>query len=98
MKKRNANEEKLSNVVNSFINQYGLKKRFQEQEILQEFAKIMGPFLMKKVTTAYVKNQKLFLKLSSASFKQELVMQKTKLLDQLNNAIGEDYLKELVVN
>ena len=30
MKKRNANEEKLSNVVDSFINQYGLKKRFQE--------------------------------------------------------------------
>ena len=98
MKKRNANEEKLSNVVDSFINQYGLKKRFQEYEILQEFTKIMGPFLMKKVTKAYVKNQKLFLKLSSASFKQELVMQKTKLLDQLNKAIGQDYLKDLVVN
>ena len=27
MKKRNANEEKLSNVVDSFINQFGLKKR-----------------------------------------------------------------------
>ena len=98
MKKRNANEEKLSNVVDSFINQYGLKKRFQEYEILQELTKIMGPFLMKKVTKAYVKNQKLFLKLSSASFKQELVMQKTKLLEQLNKAIGEDYLKDLVVN
>ena len=98
MKKRNANEEKLSNVVDSFINQYGLKKRFQEHEILQEFTKTMGPFLMKKVTNAYVKNQKLFLKLSSASFKQELVMQKTKLLDQLNKAIGENYLKDLVVN
>ena len=68
MKKRNANEEKLSNVVDSFINQFGLKKRFQEHEILQEFTKIMGPFLMKKVTNAYVKNQKLFLKLSSALF------------------------------
>ena len=98
MKKRNANEEKLSNVVDSFINQFGLKKRFQEHEILHEFTKIMGPFLMKKVINAYVKNQKLFLKLSSASFKQELVMQKTKLLDQLNKAIGENYLKDLVVN
>ena len=62
MKKRNANEEKLSNVVDSFINQFGLKKRFQEHEILQEFTKIMGPFLMKKVTNDYVTNQKLFLK------------------------------------
>ena len=46
MKKRNANEEKLSNVVDSFIIQFGLKKRFQEHEILQEFTKIMGPFLI----------------------------------------------------
>ena len=53
---------------------------------------------MKKVNNAYVKNQKLFLKLSSASFKQELVMQKTKLLDQLNKVIGEDYLKDVIVN
>ena len=52
---------------------------------------------MKKVTNSYVKNKKLFLKLSSASFKQELVMQKTKLLEQLNKAIGEDYLKDLVI-
>ena len=50
----------MSNVVDSFINQYGLKKRFQEHEILQEFTKIMGPFLMKKVTNSYVKNQKTF--------------------------------------
>ena len=63
MKKRNANEEKLSNVVDSFINQFGLKKRFQEHEMLQEFTKIMGPFLMKKVTRAYVKDHKLVMKI-----------------------------------
>ena len=54
------------------------------------------PYLMKKVTNSYVKNHKLFLKLSSSSFKQELLMQKTKLLEQLNAEIGENYLKDLV--
>ena len=97
MKKRNANEEKLSNVVDSFINQYGLKKRFQEHEILQEFTKIMGPFLMKKVTNAYVKNQKLFLKLSSAPFREEIRMQKTKLMNQLNAELGSNYVIDVVL-
>ena len=97
MKKRNANEEKLSNVVDSFINQFGLKKRFQEHEILQEFTKIMGPFLMKKVTNAYVKNQKLFLKLSSAPFKEEIRMQKTKLMNQLNAELGSNYVIDVVL-
>ena len=49
MKKRTANEEKLQNVVNDFIDQTGLRKKFQEQEILLSFKEIMGPFLMKKV-------------------------------------------------
>ena len=96
MKKRNANEEKLSNVVNDFIDKFGLKKGFQEHEIIQAFSGIMGPYLMKKVTNSYVKNHKLFLKLSSSSFKQELIMKKTKLLEQLNAEIGENYLKDLV--
>ena len=97
MKKRTANEEKLQNVVNDFIDQTGLRKKFQEQEILLSFKEIMGPFLMKKVKKSYVKNQKLFLQLSSAAFKQELVLQKTVLLWQLNSKIGSNYLTDLVL-
>lgn len=97
MKKRTANEEKLSNVVNDFIDHTGLRQKFQEQEILQNFKEIMGPFLMKKVQKSYVRNQKLYLKLSSAAFKQELIMQKTNLLLQLNTKIGYEYLIDLVL-
>lgn len=97
MKKRTANEEKLQNVVNDFIDQNGLRKKFQEQEILLSFKEIMGPFLMKKVKKSYVKNQKLYLQLSSAVFKQELILQKTVLLGQLNSKIGSIYLKDLVL-
>ena len=32
MKKRTANEERLSNVLNNFIDQSGLRKKFQEQK------------------------------------------------------------------
>ena len=97
MKKTTTNEEKLSNVVNDFIDQTGLRQKFQEQEILQNFKAIMGPFLMKKVQKSYVRNQKLYLKLSSAAFKQELIMQKTNLLLQLNTKIGYEYLIDLVL-
>lgn len=96
MKKRTANEEKLSNVLNNFIDQSGLRKKFQEQEILNNFKNIMGPFLMKKVKKFYVKNQKLYLQLSSAAFKQELVMQKTNLLKQLNSNLSKNHLTDLV--
>ena len=97
MKKRTAKEEKLSDVVNDFIDQSGLRKKYREQEILLNFKEIMGPFLMKKVQKSYVRNQKLYLKLSSAAFKQELHMQKTNLLLQLNTKIDHKYLIDLIL-
>ena len=56
----------------------------------------MGRF-DEKVKKSYVKNQKLYLQLSSAAFKQELVMQKTNLLEQLNSSLSKNYLKDLVL-
>ena len=97
MKKRTANEEKLSNVVNNFIDQSGLRHKFQEQEILHNFKKIMGPFLMKKVKSVYVNQHKLFLQLTSAPFKEEIKMQKTVLVQQINKKLNNDFLKDVVV-
>ena len=97
MKKRNSEEEKLSDVVDKFINNFGLKKRFIEQEIILIFNKQMGPFLMKKVKNVYVRDGKLFLKLSSAPFKEEIRMQKTKLIKQLNNELGSNYVIDVVL-
>ena len=39
----------------------------------------MGPFLMKKVKKIFVKENKLYLKLDSAPFKQEISIQKQNL-------------------
>ena len=97
MKKRNSKEEKLSDVVDKFITNFGLKKRFIEQEVVLVFNKQMGPFLMKKVKNVYVKDGKLFLKLTSAPFKEEIRMQKTKLISQLNSALDVDYIKDVVL-
>ena len=97
MKKRNSEEEKLSDVVDKFINNFGLKKRFLEHEVISVFNKQMGPFLMKKVSNVYVREGKLFLKLSSAPFKEEIRMQKTKLIGQLNTALKTNYLIDIVL-
>ena len=97
IKKRNSSEEKIDKVVDKFISQFGYTKRFKEHEVIEVFSEIMGPFLMKKVKSVYVNNQKLFLQLTSAPFKEEIKMQKTKLISQINNALGSNYLNDVVL-
>ncbi len=97
MAKRDSNGEKLDNVVKKLIKSYGFTSKFKEYEIIEAFSLIMGPVIMKKVTNAYVYRQKLFLELTSAPLRQELSMEKSKLIALINNEIGQDYLKDLVV-
>ena len=84
-------------MLDKFIAQYGYEKRFKEYEIIEVFSEIMGPFLMKKVKSVNVSQQKLFLQLSSAPFKEEIKMQKTTLVQQINNKLNTDFLKDVIV-
>ena len=80
MKKRSSKEEKLGDVLQKFIHSSNLYRPFLNHQIQIQFEEIMGPFLMKKVKKIFVKENKLYLKLDSAPFKQEISIQKTKLI------------------
>ena len=93
MAKRDSNNEKMNEVFKKLIRSYGMTSRFNEFEVVQAFSKIMGPVIMKEVSNAYVYQHKLFLEISSAPLKQELSMEKTKLVSMINKELGQDYLK-----
>ena len=93
--KRQKNEEKLDDVVKRLIKSYGYSSKFNEYEVVEALSEIMGPVIMKKVSNAYVFNKKLVLKLSSAPLRQELSMEKTKLIAMINQELGNDFLEDI---
>ena len=96
MAKRNNNEESLETVVKKLIKSYGYTSKFNEYEVIEAFNKIMGPVIMKKVSNAYVHKHRLILELTSAPLRQELSMQKSKLIDMINEELGQEILTDLV--
>ena len=94
--KRDKNEEKLDDVVKRLIKSYGYSSKFNEYEVVEAFNKIMGPVIMKKVSNAYVFDKKLVLKLTSAPLRQELSMEKSKLISMINDELGSDFLKDIL--
>lgn len=94
--KRDKNEEKLDDVVKRLIKSYGYTSKFNEYEVVEAFNKIMGPVIMKKVNSAYVFDKKLVLKLNSAPLRQELSMEKSKLISMINEELGSDFLMDIL--
>ena len=57
----------------------------------------MGPVIVKKVNDAYVNNSKLILILNSAPLRNEISMQKSKLISLINQELGNDFLEDIVL-
>ena len=95
--KKNKNGEKLDDVVKRLIKSYGYSKKFNEYEVIEAFGKIMGPVIVKKVNDAYVYNSKLILILNSAPLRNEISMQKSKLISLINQELGNDFLDDIVL-
>ena len=95
--KRDRNEEKLDDVVKRLIKSYGYSSKFNEYEVVEAFNKIMGPVIMKKVSNAYVFDKKLVLKLTSAPLRHELSMENSKRISMINDELGSDFLKDILI-
>lgn len=56
----------------------------------------MGKAVALKTQEIYISNGKLFVRLSSAPLKHELVMAKTRVMELINDEVGETVIKEVI--
>jgi predicted nucleic acid-binding Zn ribbon protein len=93
---RNTKAIPLKEAFDSFLKVYNLKSKFSETYLVAYWEKIMGVSIAKRTEKIYIRKGVLFLRISSASLRQELVLAKTKLIKMLNEEMGEEIIKEIV--
>jgi hypothetical protein len=93
---RNTKTIPLKDAFESFLKVYNLKSKFNESYLVTYWEKIMGASIAQRTEKIYIKNGILYLRISSAPLRQELVLAKTKLISLLNAEIGEEIIKEVV--
>lgn len=94
--KRHSNAQGIKEVVEELLNAYKLRGKYNETYIVSSWEKIMGKQIAMRTEKIYVKDKKLFLKLSSAPLKNEFAMAKTKLIDLLNKEAGQPIINDIV--
>ncbi|NVO83611.1 DUF721 domain-containing protein [Hymenobacter terrestris] len=93
---RKADIVSLKDSITSMLRAYRLQGKLNEVTVVASWEKVMGKAVALKTQQLYVSNNKLFVRLSSAPLKHELIMAKTKVLANLNAEVGEDIIKEVV--
>ncbi len=94
---RKADEQPLKEVLREMIDSYRLRGKLNQSRIRSTWEEMMGPVIAKYTTEIRVRNQKLFLTITSAPLKQELSYGKEKIVKILNEHLGEEFIKEVII-
>ena len=93
--KRN-NTEQIGSVLRKFLRHEGLEAPLNEFRLVESWKDMVGPVIFRYTTNLYIKNQTLFVHLSSSVLRQELQMQRERLMRNLNTQVGAQVITNII--
>lgn len=93
--KRN-NTEQIGEVLRQFLRQQGLETPLNEYRLVDAWKDVVGPVIARYTTNLFIKNQVLYVSLSSSVIRQELMMGREMLIRNLNAQVGSQVIVNIV--
>ncbi|EAR01006.1 DUF721 domain-containing protein [Maribacter sp. HTCC2170] len=97
MAKRKNDNLPLSEALNDFIQKNKLQQGIDKVNTREAWVKLMGNGVNNYTTAIELRNETLYISLSSSVLREELSHGKSKILDMLNEELGKDLVKKIVL-
>lgn len=97
IKSRFASEQSIGEVLQKFKQLKKLSSGFEEIRLKETWESVMGPAIAQYTQSIYLKRGKLIVKLSSSTLREELSYGKSKIKTNLNEALDQSLIKEVVL-
>ena len=97
MAKRHNSHLNMGEALNEFIQKNKLQKGIDKVDAREAWASLMGNGVNNYTTNVELKNDTLFVSLSSAVLRQELSMGTSKIIVMLNEELGKDLIKKIIL-
>lgn len=90
-------ELSMQDAIKLFLKQSNLKSGVQALQIEDVWEKIMGKTIAKYTDKIQITNKTLFISSTVAQLKHELLYQKEKIIERVNEALGEKVINDVVI-
>lgn len=87
----------MQDALQQFLNKSRLKSGIQALRIEEVWEKIMGKTIAKYTDKIQIINHVLYIQTQVAPLKNELLYQKAKIIERVNEELGEAAIKEVVI-
>lgn len=94
---RKSNSEPLKDILKQYLRAIGAERKMKEIKIKRNWEDIVGRAFASYTEDIYFKNEIFYIRMSSATAKNELMMIRSELVDRLNKEAGEILIKDIVI-
>lgn len=86
----------IGEIIAQFISEKNIGQKLDETQIMRLWPKIAGETVNAYTQSMYVHNRTLYVRLSSAVLRNELLMMRSELLNRLNTEIGHPVIDNII--
>jgi len=87
----------LGDIIAEYLDQSGLSTHLKERELIRTWDEVVGKTIARTTQSIYIKDRKLFVTIRSSVVRNELLMIREGLRDELNRRIGVNLVDEIVI-
>lgn len=85
----------IGELLSDSLRELGVEKKLDETRAIQAWNTLFGDTIKKYVNKIYVKNEVLYLEVTSSLLKQNLLFQKDLFVAKINQSVGVSILKDI---
>ena len=93
---RNQEPTKLGDALEQMFDSFNLKGKADQTSIITTWEELMGKTIASRTRKMFFKGNTLYVELSSAPLKQELILSKEKIIKLINENVGDKTIEDIV--
>ena len=92
-----SNTQSIAEAIRAYLKESRLEKPLKERQLVRSWETLLGRSVARSTSKIYLKDGRLFVYLNSSVVKNELYMLQDEIIKKLNEAAGEELVKEIVL-
>ena len=87
----------VGDLIKAFYHENNRDNALAEQKILDSWKNVVGDFIASHTLKTSISNGVLYVKVDADSLRNELVFSKSVIFEKLNNCVGTEILKDIII-
>ncbi len=93
---RRSNTQSLSDVLKEYIKSNHIERKLKEVDVVQSWENLLGKTIAHYTRNIYIRNQVLYVEISSSVVKNELFMMREEICRKINENAGEEIVRQMI--